>query len=319
MPEIIRVERFVPGAVREAYHFLGCNFRKRVSLQDSVRPASPPLRLAGRFCNTILVTLRGRLKQVGRASESTLTCSRRKNVRRFSWFAVSLVLCAGSLCAQTNGSLPKFGLGLKVSTLGAGIEAATAVSRKSNLRVGFNYFTYSDTFTKDGIAYDGKLNLQSFEVHYDQYLIGGFHISPGVLLYDDNRGMASAAVPSAQSFTLGGTTYYSSASSPVVGNGTLGFQYKTAPELLIGFGNLLPRSKRHFGFNFEFGAAYQGSPSVALNLTGSACTSPGVNCQSIASTPAIQSNVTAQQTKINGDLKVFKYYPVVSLAFGYKF
>jgi hypothetical protein len=223
------------------------------------------------------------------------------------------------LCAQTNGSLPKFGLGLKVSTLGAGIEAATAVSRKSNLRVGFNYFTYSDTFTKDGIAYDGKLNLQSFEVHYDQYLIGGFHISPGVLLYDDNRGMASAAVPSAQSFTLGGTTYYSSASSPVVGNGTLGFQYKTAPELLIGFGNLLPRSKRHFGFNFEFGAAYQGSPSVALNLTGNACTGPGVNCQSIALTPAIQSNVTAQQNKINNDLKVFKYYPVVSLAFGYKF
>src|ERR1035441_5572617 len=139
------------------------------------------------------------LHGTGRASESTLTCSRRKNVRRFSWFAVSLVLCAGSLCAQTNGSLPKFGLGLKVSTLGAGIEAATAVSRKSNLRVGFNYFTYSDTFTKDGISYDGKLNLQSFEVHYDQYLIGGFHISPGVLLYDDNRGMASAAVPSAQS------------------------------------------------------------------------------------------------------------------------
>jgi hypothetical protein len=238
-------------------------------------------------------------------------------VRRFSWFAVSLALVAGSLPAQD--SLPRFGLGLKVSTLGAGIEAATAVTAKSNVRVGFNDFSYSDNFTKDGIAYGGTLSLRSFEAHYDQYLIGGLHISPGVLLYDDNRGTASAAL-SGQSFTLGGATYYSSVSSPVTGNGTLGFQYKTAPELLIGFGNLLPRSKRRrFGVDFEAGVAYQGSPSVALNLNGSACTGPGVNCQNIATTPAIQSNVTAQQAKINGDLKAFKYYPVISLAFGYKF
>ena len=240
-------------------------------------------------------------------------------MRRFSWFAISLVLGAGSLCAQKKGSLPRFGLGIKASTLGAGIEAATAITRMSNVRFGFNDFAYSYDFTKDGIAYGSKLNLRSFEAHYDQYIVGGFHISPGVLLYDDNRATASATVPSGQSFTLGPTTYYSGASSPIVGNGTLGFQYKTAPELLIGFGNLLPRSKRHFAFNFEFGAAYQGSPNVGLNLTGNACTGPGVNCQSIASTPAIQSNVTAQQNKINNDLKVFKYYPVVSLAFGYKF
>jgi hypothetical protein len=29
--------------------------------------------------------------------------------------------------------------------------------------------------------------------------------------------------------------------------------------------------------------------------------------------------VVAQQNKINGDLKTFKFYPVVSLGFGYKF
>ena len=240
-------------------------------------------------------------------------------MRRFSWFAVSLVLGAGGLCGQTNGSLPKFGLGLKVSTLGAGIEAATAVTRKSNLRVGFNDFAYPYDFVKDGINYSPRLNLRSFEVHYDQYIGGGLHISPGVLLYDDNRAAGTATAPGGQSFTLGGATYYSSASSPVGGNGTLGFPNKTAPELLIGYGNLLPRSKKHFGFNIEAGVAYQGTPSVALNLTGNACTGPGVNCLNVASTPTIQSNVIAQQTKISGDLKVFKYYPVVSLAFGYKF
>jgi len=239
-------------------------------------------------------------------------------VRRFSWFTVSLVLGAAGLFAQE--SLPRFGVGIKVSTLGAGIEAATAVTRKSNVRVGFNDFSYSDTFNKDGIAYGGTLNLRSFQANYDQYLIGGLHISPGVLLYDDNRGTASVTALGGQSFTLGSATYYSNTLNPVTGNGTLGFQYKTAPELLIGFGNLLPRNRRkHFAFNFEFGAAYQGSPSATLNLTGSACTSPGVNCQNVATTPSIQSNVVAQQNKINGDLKTFKYYPVISLGFGYKF
>jgi len=42
--------------------------------------------------------------------------------------------------------------------------------------------------------------------------------------------------------------------------------------LLLGIGNLVPRSK-HFSVSFEIGAAYQGPPRVTLNLSGSACDS----------------------------------------------
>ncbi|MFY9728290.1 MAG: hypothetical protein WAJ87_22535 [Bryobacteraceae bacterium] len=219
---------------------------------------------------------------------------------------------------KSSEGLPRFGVAAGVSTLGAGIQAATAVTRHSNVRFGFNDFSYSTTFNKDGIAYNGTLSLRSAEVLYDQYVAGGFHISPGIMIYDGNKGTAGASVAGGQSFTLGGSTFYSDASDPVSGTGTIGAR-KVAPEILIGFGNLLPRSSRHFTVNFEAGLAYQGSPSAALHLTGSTCLlSPGQSCQSIATNPTIQTNIMSEQNTINSSLSVFKYYPIIRLTFGFK-
>jgi hypothetical protein len=213
-------------------------------------------------------------------------------------------------------ALPRFGAEVTVSTLGIGVDAATAVTQRSNVRVGFNAFNYSRTFSKDGIRYDGELSLRSFEILYDQYLVGGFHISPGLLAYDGNQGTANASVPGGQSFSLGGATYVSSPANPASGTGVLDTR-KVAPMVLLGVGNLLPRSARHFTVNFEGGVVFQGSPKATLNLQGAACVSSF--CQDIASTPAIQSNIQAEQTKINNSVGFFKYYPVLSVGFGYKF
>jgi hypothetical protein len=218
---------------------------------------------------------------------------------------------------KTSEGLPRFGVAVGVSTLGASIEAATAVTRHSNVRFGFNDFSYSATFNKDGITYNGTLSLRSAEVLYDQYLAGGFHISPGVMIYDGNKGTGGASVSGGQSFTLGGNTFYSDASDPVTGTGTIAAK-KVAPEILIGFGNLLPRSSRHFTVNLEAGLAYQGSPSATLHLTGSTCLSPGQACQSIAANSTIQTNITSEQNTINNSLSVFKYYPIVRLTLGFK-
>ncbi len=89
--------------------------------------------------------------------------------------------------------------------------------------------------------------------------------------------------------------------------------------VLIGIGNLLPRSGRHFTVNLDAGVVFQGSPKASLNLRGSACSFSGGFCQDVASTPAIQSNIQAEQTKINNSVDIFKYYPVVSFGIGYKF
>src|SRR5579864_1056742 len=103
-------------------------------------------------------------------------------MRGFSkWFARLLSGAVFAIACFGQSTLPRFGMGVKLSTLGAGIEAATAVTRRSNIRGGFNAFSYGTDFTKDGVNYSGDLRLRSAEVLYDQYLVGGLHVSPGVL------------------------------------------------------------------------------------------------------------------------------------------
>jgi hypothetical protein len=220
----------------------------------------------------------------------------------------------------SQNSAAKIGIGAKISLLGIGIEAATPLSRKLNLRGGFNFFDYSRGFNNDGIHYDGTLNFRSAEAHLDWYVLGGFHISPGVLFYNGNKITGNASVPSGQTFTLGGTQYESDPTglNPVTGTGGLTWP-KAAPSILAGFGNILPRSGRHFGFNFEFGGEYMGAPTMALNLQGTVCnTSTGV-CSNAATDPGIQSSIQAQDKKIDHDLSPFKFFPQISMGFGVNF
>ncbi|HYL84449.1 MAG TPA: hypothetical protein VE263_09450 [Candidatus Angelobacter sp.] len=210
------------------------------------------------------------------------------------------------------------GIGVRLSTLGAGAEVAVSLNHKLNFRGGFNLFQYNRGFNHDGITYKGQLNLRSGEAHLDWYPFGHvFHLSPGLLVYNGNGATATANVPGGSTFTLGGTTYTSDPTNPVTGTGKLDFR-KAAPTALFGFGNLVPQT-RHFTFNFEMGAVFQGSARTKLNLSGNACDSTGVICVNAATDPTVQANVLAEQTKLNNKLSPFQYYPVISIGFGYRF
>jgi hypothetical protein len=213
----------------------------------------------------------------------------------------------------------KVGVGVTASLLGFGFEGAIPLTYHTNLRAGFNMFSYSRGFTNDGTSYAASLSFRSFETHFDWLpFAGSFHLSPGLMLYNGNQIKANASVPAGNTFTLGGTTYTSEAGDPITGTGKIGFN-SVAPELAFGWGNLIPRKDSHFSVPFELGVLFQGSPKAALNLTGTACDSTGANCQNVAGDSAFQSNVTAQQTKLNNDMSFFKMYPIISLGFGYKF
>ena len=213
----------------------------------------------------------------------------------------------------------KMGIGLKASLLGAGVETAVPLAGKLNLRGGFNAINYNRSFTKDGITYTGNLRWRSGETSVDWFPFGGgFHLSPGAILYDGNKATANASVPAGQTFTLNGMTYLSSTANPVTGTGKISFN-KAAPLFRLGFGNLIPRSGRRWSFLFEVGAAYQGSPHAALNLTGTACAPDGTNCVNAATDPGVQASVAAEQGKLNHDMSFFKFYPLISLGFGFNF
>lgn len=218
---------------------------------------------------------------------------------------------------MTIGS--KVGVAVKISLLGIGAEVATPLTYHTNIRAGFNAFSYGSGFNNDGINYNASLSFRSFETHFDWFpFAGGFHVSPGLMVYNGNQITANAAVPGLNSFTLGGTTYVSDPANPITGTGKIGFS-KVGPMLTAGWGNLVPRSNKHIVVPFEFGVLFQGSPQATLNLVGNACDSTGANCQNVSSNTAFQNNVIAQQNKLDNDMSFFKVYPIISLGFGYKF
>ena len=128
----------------------------------------------------------------------------------------------------------------------------------------------------------------SAEAHYDWFPFSHFarslHLSPGLIAYNDNHMNATASVAGGNNFTLNGVSYESNPANPVTGTGKLSFN-KVAPTFLFGFGNLVPRNRKHFSVNIEAGVAFQGSPKIGLNLAGSAC-APGTDtCSNVATNP----------------------------------
>jgi len=222
---------------------------------------------------------------------------------------------------ESGWASDRVGVGVKASFLGVGAEVATRVTHRTNARAGFNILGYSRSFSKDGINYGGHLSFRTLEAHYDIFpWAGNFHVSPGVLAYMGNPVTANAVVPGDQSFSLGGQTYYSDPSAPVAANGRVNFN-QVSPTATVGWGNLVHHSKR-FSIPVELGVAFQGSPKSTLNLTGNVCNAPsGALLRSCMSTSNsnVQSNVVAEQGKINKSMAPFKVYPIISIGFGYKF
>ncbi|MFY9746721.1 MAG: hypothetical protein WA891_00580 [Acidobacteriaceae bacterium] len=223
--------------------------------------------------------------------------------------------------SASRGAFSGVGIGVKAGLLGAGIEVATPLSYHVNIRGGGNFMNYSDTLTSDGISYNAALRFRSAEASVDWFpWAKGFHVSPGALLYNGNQITGNASVPGGQTFTLNGTTYTSSTTDPVTGTGGVTMN-KAAPKLTVGWGNLVPRSGRHFSVPVELGAAYIGDPKVAVNLAGTACyTYEGTPyCSNVATNSMIQSNLAAQVLKLNNDAKDARFFPLLSLGFAYRF
>jgi hypothetical protein len=215
-----------------------------------------------------------------------------------------------------------FGAGAFISPLGLGVGAATTITSSTNLRLSGNFFTYSLNESIDGVAFTGNANFHSVQGSIDWFpWHGRFHVSPGVLFYNQNQVSAVGSVPAGDSFTLNDTTYYSGSTDPVHGNGTVNFR-KTAPMLTVGWGNWIPRRReKHLSFPFEVGFAYTGDPRIKLNLAGVVCDAPSdnVDCRAIDSDPTVQQNINEQIKKVQNDLNVIRFYPIISGGVTYKF
>jgi len=215
-------------------------------------------------------------------------------------------------------------IAIKLGVAGPGIDVATPIASKMNLRVGASFFSYNPNFNVDGISIVGDIELRSITEAFDWFPFGNaLRISPGVTFYNGNHINAVAVVAGGQGFSLNDVSYVSDAANPVTGSFDMSFGHQLAPSLTIGFGNMIPRKGGHWAFPFEVGAEYIGvTPRIALNLVGSACTvTPlGSNCQAIASTPQLMINVAGEQASINADIpKQLRFFPILSTGVSYRF
>ena len=210
-----------------------------------------------------------------------------------------------------------------ISPLGVNMAMATNLNRYMNVRGTGNIFNYTvNNFTTNGFTANGKLNLASAGASLDFYPFPshGLRLTPGVLFYNQNGLAANATVAAGQSFTLNGTTYYSSVSNPVTATASLGLSTrKQAFTATTGWGNMIPRRGGHWSFPVEIGAAFTGSPSLNMTLAGTACDVTGVYCVDVATNQQIQANLAAQIAKYQNDLDPLKVYPIASFGVAYSF
>ena len=230
--------------------------------------------------------------------------------------AVAQPASTGKPEAPRIGPFSKVAVGIQATSLGVGGTIALPLTRSLNLRGNTNFFNMGYDFAVDGISYAFELHLRTGQVNVDWFPFhGGFHISPGVLIYkSDLAGRASVAA--GNGFQLGGVSFTSGASDPIHGGASLVFSRTMMPSLMFGFGNMIPRSGRRWSFPIEFGVAYMGHNQVQLNLQGTACYQ--ATCLSTAS-GSVQQDLNAEQGDLNESIKRLQAYPIISTGFAYRF
>jgi hypothetical protein len=208
---------------------------------------------------------------------------------------------------------------VKIGFAGIGVDLATPLAQRLNVRIGGSFFSYNGTFNADGLNIYGDAKLRSGTLSVDWFPFNGrFRISPGLTLYNGNNLNAGVSVPAGGTFDLGdGPTYTSSASDPVHGTASLTFGKRTAPSLTMGWGNMIPRSGKHYSMPFEFGFQYIGDPLLAISLAGTACSNAG--CSDVATDPTSQANLQQEVQELNSDLQPLRFYPIVSIGAAWKF
>jgi hypothetical protein len=84
--------------------------------------------------------------------------------------------------------------------------------------------------------------------------------------------------------------------------------------LLIGFGNLLPRSGRLCPFPLRSVRLIRGQAAIDVKLAGTACTAQGC---SMRDGPADADSLRQELIDLDSELKPFPFYPIISLGLAY--
>lgn len=234
--------------------------------------------------------------------------------------------------ARDETRFSRIALGGGISPLGISAEMTTNLNERLNLRASGSFFSQGIQFNSNGFSTTANLKLASTRTSIDIYPFrSGFRISPGVMIYNQNRVTAADTIAGGSSFTLNDDTFYSARPNTVTGatpvNGTALLNlHSTRPAFTLtgGWGNALMR-RGHWSFPVEVGVAFVGAPKLDVNLRGWACHDQAqTECTDIANpnnaiAVQVQNDLKAEVSKWTGDLEPLKTYPIVSAGVSYSF
>jgi hypothetical protein len=226
----------------------------------------------------------------------------------------------------------KMAVGPSFSPLGIGVDLTTNLNRHLNLRASGGFLDQPIHFSTNGFHADARLKLASTRASLDIYPFhNGLRISPGVMVYNQNRITGTQSIAGGASFTLNGDTFFSDNANsttgavPVYGTALLNL-HATRPAFTItgGWGNPLARNG-HWSFPLEVGVALVGAPEVKVTLAGWACLDPAeTQCANITNpnnsiAVQVQNDLQAEIGKWKGDLDPLKTFPIIKGGVTYSF
>lgn len=219
------------------------------------------------------------------------------------------LLCAASIVRPAGAATPEMAMALRAGSAGIGLDYDIALGRHFSARVGYSGFAFHHSVSTSDVDYVGTLRPSMLSVLADWYAFhGGFHLTVGMV--GDGTHLDVTARPASNgSYTINGNFYPAGELSTLTGR--LKFGNTVSPYVGLGWGDPVG-AHHHLHFLVDLGAIYGGTPNVSL--TGS-CSPvvPSVICAQL------QSDVRTEALKLQQDVGIVQWYPVIDLGLAYRF
>jgi len=151
----------------------------------------------------------------------------------------------------------------RVGTFGFSAEFDAPLSKHTNLRVGYNLYSFTRALNSGDVNYQASLKISALSAIADWHPQGrSMHLSAGLSMTGPEARLQ--ATPSGDTYTFNGQTYQASDIGSL--NGVVKSKYPVAPYFGVGWGNAFGDRDR-FTLLFELGALYGGGPKAKLDVT----------------------------------------------------
>ena len=196
--------------------------------------------------------------------------------------------------------------GLKVGTLGVGVDFSIPLSQSFFVRFNVNGLKINIDTTRESVNYDSDLELLTAGAMVDFYPFtdGEFHISAGAYYYANN--IKSHGTPALGNYNIGGTVYTSAELGSV--DVTLDFP-KFAPYIGLGYGGR--EMDRGWSWSIDVGVMYHGEGDLNMNVNRGTITNPRYT--------QILLDAETERQNMEDELREIPVYPVIMVGLTYSF